>query len=202
MKRHDEQAPDPAELTLWIDGELSGDDLARVESWAKDHPEYLAERDAVRAMKSEIRSSIPASVEPPYADFFNQRILRAIEDGSFDASGQASAARFSLIMAKLGKWLALPAAATAMLICFYIGTQVSQVTAPLAPVVKVSSKPAIYMPDGNVRANIVSPANNAATVIVLEGLEDIPDDFEIVGEPHRNSSARAQAMMVSTQMIF
>ncbi|MGB2402120.1 MAG: anti-sigma factor family protein [Akkermansiaceae bacterium] len=202
MKRHDEQAPDPAELTLWIDGELNGDDLARVESWAKNHPEYLVERDAVRAMKSEIRSTIPASVEPPYADFFNQRIMRTIEDGSANASEQRTTAGFALIAGKLGKWLALPATAAAMLICFYIGTQVNQVTAPPSPVVKVSAKPTIYMPDGNVRANIFSPANNAATVIVLEGLEDIPDDFEIVGEPHRGSSARAQAMMVSTEMIF
>ena len=42
------------------------------------------------------------------------------------------------------------------------------------------------MPDGDVRANIFSSDDNGATVIVLEGLEDIPDDFEIVGEPRHS----------------
>ena len=202
MKRHDDQAPNPAELTLWMDGELDGDDLARVESWAKDHPEYLAERAAVKAMQSEIRASIPASVEPPYPDFFNQRILRAIDDDGSHASDRKASAGLTTIASKFGKWLALPAAAAVMVVCFYMGTQVSQVAEPLAPVVKVSAKPAIYMPDGNVRANIVSPEDNGATVIVLEGLEDIPDDFEIVGEPYRSRDARSEAMMVSTEMIF
>lgn len=202
MKRHDDQEPNPAELTLWMDGELTGDDLARVESWAKNNPEYLAEREAIQAMQSDIRSSIPASVEPPYADFFNQRILRAIEDERGDESEQKLAIGFAAIAGKFSKWLALPAAAVAMLICFYMGTQVSLVPDPMAPVVKVSAKPAIYMPDGNVRANVVSPQNNGATVIVLEGLEDIPDDFDIVGEPHHGRGARSQMVMVSNEMIF
>lgn len=202
MKKHDDQAPDPAELTLWMDGELDGDDLTRVESWVKDHPEYLAEREAVQAMQSEIQASIPASIEPPYADFFNQRILRAIEDDGPHASAQKASQGLGAIVGKLGKWLALPAAAAAMLVCFYMGTQVSHLSEPLAPIVKVSTTPAIYMPDGNVRANLVSSEDNGATVIVLEGLEDIPDDFEIVGEPHRIRDSRSQAVMVNTEMIF
>jgi len=202
MKRHDDQAPDPAELTRWMDGELNGDDLARVEAWAKDHPEYLAERQAHQDMQSQIRDSIPASVEPPYPDFFNQRILRAIEEEKPDAPEQQVTTGFAVIAAKFGEWLALPAAAAAMLICFYMGTRVNYASNPVMPIVNISAKPAIYMPDGNVRANIVSSDDNAATVIVLEGLEDIPDDFEIVGEPRRGSNARSRAMMVNTRMIF
>ena len=80
MERQHNQAPDEAMLTLWTDGELNGDELARVELWAQDHPELLVERDAVRAMQSSIQANMPASVEPPYADFFNLRILRAIEN--------------------------------------------------------------------------------------------------------------------------
>ena len=58
------------------------------------------------------------------------------------------------------------------------------------------------MPDGDVRANIFSSDDNGATVIVLEGLEDIPDDFEIVGEPRHSRSASSRAVMVNTEMIF
>ena len=82
MKKQSNQAPDEATLTLWMDGELDGDELMRVESWAQEHPEILAQRDAVRAMNASIRDHVPASVEPPYADFFNQRILRHIHEES------------------------------------------------------------------------------------------------------------------------
>ncbi len=205
MKTHNDQAPDPADLTLWIDGELDGDELARVEAWVKDHPEYIAEREAVHAMQSEIRANIPASVDPPHADFFNQRILRAIENERLDGPEREVELGFgslSAVAGKFGRWLALPTAAVAMLLCFYMGTQVSQVSDPVAPIVKVSAKPAIYMPDGNVRANILSPDHTGATVIVLEGLEDIPDDFELVGEPQHSGSASTQAVTVSRELIF
>ncbi|MDG1357084.1 MAG: hypothetical protein P8P36_02705 [Akkermansiaceae bacterium] len=205
MKRHNDQAPDPADLTLWMDGELDGDELARVEAWVKDHPECTAEREAIHAMQSEIRANIPASIDPPHADFFNQRILRAIENDRLDVPAREVASGHTVIgvmTSKFGKWLAVPTAAVAMLLCFYMGTQVSQVSDPVAPIVKVSAKPAIYMSDGNVRANILSPDHNGATVIVLEGLDDIPDDFELVGEPQRSRSARSQAVTVSREMIF
>jgi hypothetical protein len=188
MKRQDNQAPDEAMLTLWIDGELSGDELA-----------------AVRAMQSNIQANMPASVEPPYADFFNQRILQAIENEKAESAARVRSTGSQWLGNKLNKWLALPAAAAAMVMCFYMGTQVSHMpdsVAPVAAVSAVSVEPAIYMPDGDVRANIFSSDDNGATVIVLEGLEDIPDDFEIVGEPRHSRSASSRVVTVNTEMVF
>ena len=202
MERQHNQAPDEAMLTLWTDGELNGDELARVELWAQDHPELLVERDAVRAMQSSIQANMPASVEPPHADFFNLRILRAIENEKAESGVRVRSTGSQWMGSKFNKWLALPAAAAAMLMCFYMGTQVSPMPESLAPMAAVSAKPAIYMPDGDVRANIFSSDDNGATVIVLEGLEDIPDDFEIVGEPRHSGSASSRAVMVNTEMIF
>ena len=202
MERQHNQAPDEAMLTLWTDGELNGDELARVELWAQDHPELLVERDAVRAMQSSIQANMPASVEPPYADFFNLRILRAIENEKAESGVRVRSTGSQWMGSKFNKWLALPAAAAAMLMCFYMGTQVSPMPESLAPMAAVSAKPAIYMPDGDVRANIFSSDDNGATVIVLEGLEDIPDDFEIVGEPRHSGSASSRAVMLNTEMIF
>ena len=184
MERQHNQAPDEAMLTLWTD------------------PELLVERDAVRAMQSSIQANMPASVEPPYADFFNLRILRAIENEKAESGVRVRSTGSQWMGSKFNKWLALPAAAAAMLMCFYMGTQVSPMPESLAPMAAVSAKPAIYMPDGDVRANIFSSDDNGATVIVLEGLEDIPDDFEIVGEPRHSGSASSRAVMVNTEMIF
>ncbi len=80
MKNQSDHTPDEATLTLWMDGELDGDELTKMEAWAQEHPEVLAERDAMQAMNAEIKAAVPASLEPPYADFFNQRILRHIHD--------------------------------------------------------------------------------------------------------------------------
>ncbi|MFK7909254.1 MAG: anti-sigma factor [Akkermansiaceae bacterium] len=188
--------PDETTLTLWIDGELEGEELSRVEAWAQEHPELLAERDAIRAMNVDIRENIPASVEPPYADFFNQRIIRHIEDEQMTAapaSSQASKRRF-------WQWFAVPAAAAAMLLCFYMGTRVSDPVPTGSPsTLSVSTVPTVYTPDGDVSADMFSSASADATVIVLKGLEDIPDNLEMVGEPQRDDSG---AVMVSTGSFY
>ena len=72
--------PDETALTLWMDGELEGDELQRVEVWVREHPELLAERDAVQSMRASIKQHMPGSIEPPYPDFFNQHIFRHIDD--------------------------------------------------------------------------------------------------------------------------
>lgn len=206
MKKEFNDGPDETLLTLWMDGELDGDELAQVESWAQQHPELLAQRDAVQTMSDHIRTNMPASVEPPYADFFNQRIMRHIDEDLAAASINKESGQNSSIWhqfgGKFGRWLALPAAAAAMALCFYLGTQVGEETgqAPAAVVANVPST--IYTPDGDVRADMFSSKDGGATVIVLEGLEDIPDDFEIAGSPHESHSDHYGAVMVSTETIF
>lgn len=185
--------PDETTLTLWIDGELEGEELRRVEAWAQEHPELLAERDAIRAMNADIREAIPASVEPPYADFFNQRILRHIEEEQRDqtpASAPKSKRNF-------WQWLAVPAAAAAMALCFYMGTRVAEPASVTSP--SLATVSSVYTPDGDVKANMFRADNADATVIVLEGLEDIPDDMEMVGGPQKED---AGAVMVSTGTFY
>lgn len=187
--------PDETMLTLWMDGELEGEELRQMEAWAADHPELLAERDAIRAMNAQISANVPSSIEPPYPDFFNQRILRAIEDeqATREVSTQATAAP------KRGfwQWLAAPLAVGAMALCFYLGTQVNQ-PSPSAPTVAVTS-PSVYTPDGEVRANIFDSDDANATVIVLEGLEAIPDNLDMAGSPNPDETG---SMAVSTDFSF
>jgi hypothetical protein len=188
--------PDETTLTLWIDGELEGEELSRVEAWAQDHPELLAERDAIRAMNSDIRDTVPASVDPPYADFFNQRILRHIEDEQLTRTPADSKENKRSIW----QWFAAPAAAAAMVLCFYMGTRVSDPgTARSLSITTATSVPTVYTPDGDVSADMFRENDNGATVIVLTGLEDIPDDMEMVGEPERDDPNR---VMVSTGVFY
>ncbi|MCP5536941.1 MAG: hypothetical protein H7A51_12010 [Akkermansiaceae bacterium] len=190
--------PDETTLTLWMDGELEGDELTRIEAWAQEHPEILAERDAVQAISARIKASIPSSVEPPYADFFNQRILRHIDD----EPPVTVAPRKAGVWQNFGRWLALPVTAAAMALCFYVGTQVGENPTPASPVYTVAAAPTVYTPDGDVSADMFKSDDAGATVIVLEGLEDIPDDLEMVGEPTRGKPGQAGAVMVNSEMVF
>ena len=183
--------PDDAILTQWMDGELEGDALTRVDAWAQDHPKLLTERAAVQAMSASIRENVASREDPPYADFFNQRILRAIED---DQQAVTAPLKQS---GSLGfwQWILAPMAAAAMAVCFYLGTQVHPESAP--PVATVHADViSVYTPDGTVHADMFKSDDAEATVIVLVGLRDLPDHLEMAGAPVKGES---NTMMISTE---
>lgn len=178
--------PDENTLTQWMDGELEGGELQRIETWAKEHPELLAERDAIQALSSNLREHIADSVEPPSPDFFNQRILRTIrEDQKATVKPPPSSSW------RWWQWLSAPLATGAMAICFYSGIQVGQTPTDMElPVTIIHTTPdsIIYTPDGTVRAAMFNTSDAKATVIVLEGLDKLPDDLEMAGEPPSHPS--------------
>lgn len=172
--------PDDVMLALWLDDELEGDEFALVEAWAADQPEQLAAREESRRWRKQFAALVPASEEPPYPDFFNSRIHRAItETAQVETVAQVR---------KVSWWRAawwIPSAAVAgMALTFWLGTRVPQpqatvpvAVAPAAPVVS----PALYTPDVQVKADYFSSAKAGATVIVLDGVEAIPDDMDFSG---------------------
>lgn len=188
------KAPNETTLTLWMDGELRGDELQEMEAYAKEHPELLAERDAVQAMSRSIQNHLPASIEPPYPDFFNERVLHAIEaERPLAEPAQASKSSFTF-----WKLLVAPLGAGAMAVCFYLGTQVS--TPGIAPTQAAPTLAAstVYTPDSSVESNIFVAGDQQTTVIVLEGLEDIPDDMDMAGGPSQNPNK----VMVTTESYY
>jgi len=192
------KAPNETTLTLWMDGELHGDELQQMEAYAKEHPELLTERDAIQAMSRSIQDNLPASIEPPYPDFFNERVLHAIETERPVETAQAS----SNESVGFWKWLIAPVAAGAMAVCFYLGTQVSSSDATPgmasmnnAPTIAAST---VYTPDSSVESNIFVAGDQQTTVIVLEGLEDIPDDMNMAGGPIQDPNK----VMVNTETYY
>lgn len=186
--------PDETTLTLWMDGLLEGEELQNLEAWAKENPELLAERDALQTMNQDIQVLVPSSVEPPYPDFFNQRIMNALAE---EIPVEEAAPEQS----RGGIWsmLAAPLAAGAMAFCFYLGTQISspQTRTTYKAVAAVEST--VYTPDTGVQADIFVDSTQEATIIVLEGLQDIPDDLEMAGGPNTGDPNR---ILVNTQETY
>jgi hypothetical protein len=172
--------PDDVMLALWLDDELEGDEFALVEAWAADKPEQLAAREENRRWRKQFAALVPASEEPPYPDFFNSRIRRAItETAQVETVAQVR---------KVSWWRAawwMPTAAVAgMALTFWLGTRVTppQTASPVVvtptPVPAIS--PALYTPDVEVKADYFSSAKAGATVIVLDGVAAIPDDMDFI----------------------
>ncbi|MCW1924654.1 hypothetical protein OKA05_18965 [Luteolibacter arcticus] len=173
--------PDEERLALWVEDELDADALAAVDAWAATQPEWLERREQARQMKALLRGTLPATEEPPYAEFFNARIAREI---GREAAAAAPVAPMVQTPGKTWRWF-LPATAVAgMVLCFWAGTRITppavNVAAPntLAPV-SVASVPVLYTPERGVKADYFASASADAMVIVLDGVAAIPDSFEV-----------------------
>ncbi len=165
--------PDDTTLALWLDDELEGDELSRVEAWAAEHPEQLAAREEVRRWRRMISASIPAAEEPPAAEFFNERIQHAIRE-STHASGHAH--RIARTWSHL--WMPL-AACAGMVLAFWLGMSTHQKTVEITNHGNPDATlPNLYTPLQGVEAESFTSASAAATVIVLTGIDAIPDSVD------------------------
>lgn len=164
--------PDDTTLALWLDDELEGEELTQVEAWASKHPEQLAAREEIRRWRQMISASLPASEEPPAADFFNERIQHAIRE----ANHKIPAATHMISWHRL--WMPI-AACAGMALTFWLGmtTHNGKQQAPiLAQAPLPTELPYIYTPEHGVDAKSFDSAG--ATVIVLSGVDAIPDAID------------------------
>ena len=167
--------PDEATLALWLDDELTGEELAAMESWASRHPEQLAARDEIRRWRATISAAIPSIEEPPYPDFFNTRVLQAIRE-STPASNAVAAKKQRFWKS----WLMPVAACAGMALAFWIGA--NSATRPGYHVAgaprAIPVEPVVYTPETGVDAEWFAGSSASATVIVLNGVAAIPDSTD------------------------
>jgi hypothetical protein len=169
--------PDETQLALWLEDELTGVELARVEAWASGHPEQLAAREEVRRWRMLVSEAVPAAEEPPYPDFFNSRVLQSICGSSASGSGQALKHADPGKSRSWSSWFMPLAACAGMAFAFWAGMKSRKVPeydvagAPKAIIVE----PALYTPQRGVDAEWFASSEASATVIILSGVEAIPD---------------------------
>ncbi len=166
-------------LARWLEDDLDEAELAAFEREIAGDAERLAERDRVRAMRRDIAAVLPAAEEPPYPDFFNSRIERAIREQSGQAGEPA---------VRRSGWRAfwMPATAVAgMAFAFWLGKQsvprqeIVVGPQPPPPVeVAAALEPGLYTPERGVDAEWFASEDAEATVIVLEGVAAIPDSMD------------------------
>ncbi|MEM1083066.1 MAG: hypothetical protein AAGI48_03020 [Verrucomicrobiota bacterium] len=166
--------PDEEVLALWVEDELSSEQQAEVDRWAAEQSEWLERRDQARAWKSLASGVLPASEDVPHAEFFNARIRREIE---LEARKAEPVPAPAAVPSNRWGWFMPLTAAAGLVLGFWLGkggpaSDGSEVKAPVA-----SLAPVLYTPTKGVKAEYVS--SDDATVIVLAGVDAIPDDWEI-----------------------
>jgi hypothetical protein len=161
-------------ITRWIDGELDGDTRQEFDALMANDPEFCARiRTEAEGIGRALRSDMSAEVEPPYPDFFNSQIQKRIRQQDNTVVPGYARASTSVLW-----WLRSPftwgAAALFMVLLLTrnddrVDSNGSYVVSTYAPDPRVSVERAEYDDDAQ------------ATVIMLTGLEPIPDDVEVRG---------------------
>lgn len=167
-------------FTRWIDGLLSPSEAEAVARELDRRPELREEFDGIRRAGELLRAHLPASLEPPSADFFTSRIMEEIERDAAPAAAARptvkSAARGSAFLRWLsGPWFTPVATAAAA-----VAITLAVVNHPAASSGKNGTEVArTYAPNPKVTANAFFAADAGAVVIDLQGLDAVPDEREI-----------------------
>ena len=187
--------PDETKLARWLDDELQGADLAAFEAAARPTPEMLAAREDVRRWRSMMAAAIPLAEEPPYADFFNTRIERAIRRPAVATEQAAVPAQPWWVLFR--RHVLMPVAACCgMAFTFWLGMRTNHQAATLVvtpPPHPVATEPFVYTPQSGVEAERFASSPASATVIVLSGVDAIPDDTDFSKSTSFNNPQPAPA---------
>ena len=170
--------PDETLLARWVEDELTGAELAQAEAWTAGQPEWLARREESRAWRAMLRRGLPAAEEPPYLEFFQARIAHAVRLAAVTAAASAEPATADpRTRSGWSPWRLPLAAAAGMALCFWAGTRFAAPANGLPP--PIAAGTSVYVPEQGVKANVYESAESAGVVIELDGVQAIPDSFEI-----------------------
>jgi anti-sigma factor RsiW len=146
-------------MTAWIDGKLTGKELAEFERELERRPEAVVEKAAAQQIGELLRTHCSAPILQN-AEFFNHQLMQRIEADQANAGAPRKTAS-----AREGRFLNLPRMAWAGVFCLLIALMLFEVTIsraesiqPRASMSLKSSIPAPRIPRSPRRPSIPKPA--------------------------------------------
>ncbi len=171
-------------FTAWVDGRLTGAELAAFERELADHPEALAEKETALELGNLLRTHLSA---PPLKnpDFFNHQILLQIAQPSLPARRPAFWSLPRMVFS--GAFLLL--LSTALYFAAVPNTRreirhneqyVSNILNARNPdVASVSNVLSVQSDDPHVTATVFHSKGDNVNVIWLDGLSYLPSDHKL-----------------------
>jgi anti-sigma factor RsiW len=161
-------------FTAWVDGRLTGSELAAFERELETHPEALAENEADIELGALLRANIAA---PPLrnADFFNLEILRQIESSRPAASPRVIRSGFWTLprMALSGVFLLLLSTLLYFAAVPNTRREVRRNEQYVSNILNARSE------DPNITATSFHSKENDVNVVWLDGLNYIPPEHKL-----------------------
>jgi hypothetical protein len=166
----------------WIDGKLSPDEKPQLQALMEEESEIEAELQELKSVVQRVKAEVPASVEPPYGDFFNSQLMRKVD---LQIESQRPAKKAERWWKSL-RWAWAPVGAMALVLSFFAGHRIARPTddAGLALVNRsageVSNLPTVYFTGEALDAEVIADSDGEVSVIVVNGLSAIRDDIDFV----------------------
>ena len=163
-------------FTAWVDGQLSGDDLADFEKELAQHPDAATEKAAAQKLTKLLREH-PTAPSLTNGDFFNLQILQQLKVSGAPARSAEEPAGWFWSLPRL-----ILAGAACLLVAGFLfkmliptgaGPGALNASPYFAQVIEVwPSEPGIW-------ANTVYNPEQNVTVVWLDGLDYIPASYEL-----------------------
>jgi anti-sigma factor RsiW len=166
--------PDENKIVRYLDGQMEAAERAEYERTLHADAELRAEVETMREISALVKSHVPRERAVPNADFFNSKILAEIERETKHATREKPSATGWLDWLRM-PWLAGAAAALALAGALWLQRD-GGVTAGGESVVLSS-----YAPNPAIQARVYHSEEANATVLMLEGLDEIPAAKPIKG---------------------
>jgi anti-sigma factor RsiW len=168
MKAFEEQ------FTAWVDGTLTGDELAAFERELAARPDALADRAAAEKLRALLRSH-PTAPQLANPDFFNLQLLQRLEAGRPREDRRRERAPWFWSLPRL-----VMAGAACLLVAFVLFRTTIPVGSPNpegAPYFAqvIESWPA----DDSISATTVYTPEDNVTVLWIDGLDRVPAEYAI-----------------------
>ncbi|MGJ8723869.1 MAG: hypothetical protein ACSHYB_04870 [Roseibacillus sp.] len=187
-------------IVRWMDDDvLSTGEKEELALILEAEPELHAMKEGHSELRNELQSAFGQTGDVPYGDFFQTKLEQAIRDADRE-EGVAAPSKASGTWRDALKWWLAPVAVGAMAVAFLAGTRVGKAPVENQLVVaKEQSRPLVYTPEGGVTSTIVNADAAGTSVIVLDGLQPIPDSYDLMAGGQSVRELPSDVQLISTK---
>lgn len=159
-------------IVKWVDHRLSDEESFQLERAIEEDGSLRAQLEEMAKLKRAIQSEIPASVEPPYPDFFNSQLLRKVD---LEIASQQPRERVKRWWQDL-RWAWAPTAALSLVLAFLAGKRMSEPGSfsSLSQFSK-TSLPSVYFSEESLQAEVIADGEGDVSAILVSGLSKLDD---------------------------